>query len=186
MERFIHPFTSNTLLKGEYCKRCPVKLKKTCDVQGTDHFRLESWTSLHRLAQYQSCLLQLSANKINDFSITFKSLLKKKKRIRQLAIRGETDSMWSCHASTTKTKTNKNIVIKVAWLFYSSFAIIYYSIIAIDEWNDPEWWKSYKQFFQIVFVASWLFSNKWMRLSRIWRIIHSKYFSVSHWLKACA
>ena len=37
----------------------------------------------------------------------------------------------------------------------------YYSIIAIDDWNDPEWCNSYKQFFQIVLtLAGYLAINE--------------------------
>ena len=40
--------------------------------------------------------------------------------------------------------------------------LCYYSIIAIDDWNDPEWCKSRKQFFQIVLaLAGYLAINEW-------------------------
>ena len=40
--------------------------------------------------------------------------------------------------------------------------VCYYSIIAIDDWNDPEWYKSYKQFFQMVLtLTGYLAINEW-------------------------
>ena len=74
--------------------------------------------------------------------------------------------MWSCHydeKKQNKTKQNKN---KQKQRKKSSVVVLllvrYYYIIAIDDWNDPEWWKSYKQFFQIVLaLAGYLAMNEW-------------------------
>ena len=60
--------------------------------------------------------------------------------------------------------------------------VCYYSIIAIDDWNDQEWLKSYKQFFQILLSqAGYLAINEWGWVGCEELFIQN--ISVSHWLK---